>query len=177
VEVGLLVLAAATAAFLAWRLRRRHRGVPLGWQTAQSSAADLHRRLHRCIDETRRAVARAGGRGAPVDRLTSLTEDLEIQARGIDAQLVAASRLPSAPRHRALQDLRYRVIEVEKLARRVDAVAADLTGPVLGAADAGLRDLRERLDALDEARREAHELGGGSDATGPRGDEQPGTTG
>jgi hypothetical protein len=48
---------------------------------------------------------------------------------------------------------------------------------VLGAADAGLRDLRERLDALDEARREAHELGGGSDATGPRGDEQPGTTG
>ena len=158
-EIALVIVAVAVGGFLGWRLRRRHSGVPRGWQTAQSQAADLHRRLHRCIDQTRRAVARAGGRGAPIDKLVVLTDDLDLQARGIDAQLVTASKLPSAPRERALRDLRYRVIEVEKLATRVDEIAVELTSPVLGAADAGLADLRLRLDALDQARREAHEIG------------------
>jgi hypothetical protein len=156
---AVVVLAVAVGGFLAWRLRRRHRGVPRGWQSDQGHAAELHRRLHRCVDQTRRAVARAGGRGAPVDRLVTLTDDLEVQARGLDAQLVTASRLPSSRRERALRELRYRVIEVEKLARRVDELASDLTAPVLGATDVGLRDLRERLDALDAARREARRLG------------------
>jgi hypothetical protein len=39
--------------FVLW-MRRRHRGVPRGWQLSQSEAAILHRRLHRCVDETRR---------------------------------------------------------------------------------------------------------------------------
>lgn len=167
----MLIVAVVAGGFLGWRLRRRHHGVPRGWQTAQSHAADLHRRVHRRIDQTRRAVARAGGRGAPVDKLIVLTDDLDVQARGIDAQLVTASRLPSAPRERALRDLRYRVIEVEKLAARVDEIAVELTSPVVGAADAGLRDLRLRLDALDEARREAHEIGSVDETP----EERPGT--
>jgi len=154
-----LAVAAVGAAFLALRLRRRHRGVPLGWQTDQSKAADLHRRLHRCIDHTRRGVARAAGRDADVDKVMTLVEDLDLQARGIDAQLVAASKLPSQPRERSLNDLRYRVIEVEKLAERVEEITVALTGPVLGAADAGIRDLQLRLDALEAARKEAHEIG------------------
>jgi len=181
VEIGLLVVAVAAGGFLAWRLRRRHRGVPRGWQTAQSHAADLHRRVHRCIDQTRRAVARAGGRGAPVDKLVVLTDDLGAQARAIDAQLVTASRLPSAPRERSLRDLRYRVIEVEKLAARVDEIAVELTSPVLGAADAGLRDLRLRLDALEQARREAHGIGSldrpGEEVRERPPEERPGTAG
>jgi hypothetical protein len=172
VDVGLLVMGVAVGGFLVWRLRRRHRGVPRGWQTDQGPAAELHRRLHRSIDRTRRAVARAGGRGAPIDKLVALTEDLELQARALDTQLVSASRLPASSRPRALRDLRYRVVEVEQLAGRVDQVAAELGGPVLGAADAGLRDLRDRLDALDAARREAHGIA--DDAPGRKGEERPG---
>jgi hypothetical protein len=187
VEIAVVIVAVTVGGFLGWRLRRRHTGVPRGWQTAQSHAADLHRRVHRCIDRTRRAVARAAGEGAPVDKLIVLTDDLDLQARAIDAQLVAASKLPSAPRERSLRDLRYRVIEVEKLATRVDQIAVDLTSPVLGAADAGLADLRLRLDALDQARREAHDIGSGTGAvpteespseeprTDERGEPRPGT--
>jgi hypothetical protein len=156
VEIAVLIVAGTAAGFLVWRLRRRHSGVPRGWQTAQSTAADLHRRVHRCIDHARRDVAHAGARDAPIDNLVAFVDDLDLQARAVDTQLVAASRLPSSPRERALRELRYRVIEVEKLAARVSDVAAELTGPVLGAADAGLRDLRLRLDALDQAREEAH---------------------
>jgi hypothetical protein len=167
-EPAIVAVAVVTGAFLVWRLRRRHPGVPRGWQTAQSQAADLHRRLHRCIDQTRRALARAGGRGAPVDKLMILADDLDAQARGIDAQLVTASRLPSSPRERSLRELRYRVIEVEKLAARVDEIAVELTSPVLGAADAGLRDLQLRIDALEQARQEAHEIGPDGPKPAPR---------
>lgn len=184
-EGALVAIAAVTAGFLVWRLRRRHPGVPRGWQTDQSHAADLHRRLHRCIDQTRRALARAGGRGAPIDKLMILADDLDAQARGIDAQLVVASRLPSSPRERSLRDLRYRVVEVEKLAARVDEIAVELTSPVLGAADAGLRDLRLRVDALEQARQEAHDIGPEGpqplplpevdETPRPKGEERPGT--
>jgi hypothetical protein len=180
VEIAIVIVAVTVGGFLGWRLRRRHSGVPRGWQTAQSHAADLHRRLHRCIDQTRRAVARAGGQGAPIDKLVALTDDLDLQARAIDAQLVTASKLPSAPRERALRDLRYRVIDVEKLASRVDEIAVELTSPVLGAADAGLADLRLRLDALDQARREAHEIGADGIGTGTvdeAPEERPGAAG
>jgi hypothetical protein len=184
-EGAIVAVAVVTVGFLVWRLRRRHPGVPRGWQTDQSHAADLHRRLHRCIDHTRHGIARAAGRGAAVDRLMTLTEDLDTQARAIDAQLVAASRLPSMPRERSLRDLRYRVIEVEKLAARVDEIAVELTSPVLGAADAGLRDLQLRIDALEQARREAYDIGPEgpkpvalpepTEPPRPKGEERPGT--
>jgi hypothetical protein len=67
------------------------------------------------------------------------------------------------------------VIEVEKLAARVSDVAAELTGPVLGAADAGLRDLRLRLDALDQAREEAHGITANPPPPKPEREERPGT--
>jgi hypothetical protein len=184
-EGALVAVAVVTAGFLVWRLRRRHPGVPRGWQTDQSLAADLHRRLHRCIDHTRRGIARAGTRGAPIDRLVTLTDDLEAQARGIDTQLVAASRLPSSPRERSLRDLRYRVIEVEKLAARVDEIGVELTSPVLSAADAGIRDLQLRIDALEQARQEAYEIGPDgpkaaplpevTEPPRPEGEQRPGT--
>lgn len=153
---GLIVVAGA---LVAWRLQRRHRGVPRGWSTAQSEAAELHRRLHRSVDETRQSIARVGARGAPVDHLMSLADDLHVEALTIDRELVAASRLPAGPRHKALVALKHRIIETENLARRVQGVAIDLTAPSFDATDAGLRDLEQRLDALDEARREVRDLG------------------
>jgi hypothetical protein len=153
------LLGAVAGGYATWRYRRRHGSVPRGWQTDQSVAADLHRRLHRCVDHTRREIAHAAARGAVVDRLMTLAEDLEVQARGIDAQLVAASRLGGQARERALRDLRYRIIEVEKLADRVNELAAGLRGPELAAADAGIQGLKDRMDALDAARREAEAIG------------------
>ena len=52
-------------ALVLW-MRRRHPGMPRGWWVSQSEAAILHRRLHRGVDETRRAVARAGA-GVSID--------------------------------------------------------------------------------------------------------------
>lgn len=144
-------------ALVLW-LRRRHPGVPRGWQLSQSEAAILHRRLHRCVDETRRAVARSGA-GVPVGQLTSLTEDLWEQAIAIDRKLVEASQLPEGTRRKSLLELKYRIIETEQLAARVRGLAVDMARPQVADADEGIHRLRARLDALDEARREAFDIG------------------
>jgi hypothetical protein len=153
----LLGLPLLPVAFVLW-MRRRHPGVPRGWQLSQSEAAILHRRLHRCVDETRRAVARAGA-GVSVDQLTSLTEDLHDQAIAIDTKLVEASQLPNKARHKVVLELKYRVIETEKLAVRVRELAVEMARPRIEDADDGNRRIRERLDALDDARREAFGIG------------------
>jgi hypothetical protein len=132
--------------------------VPRGWQLSQSEAAILHRRVHRCVDDTRRAVARAGA-GVPVEELKSLTDELYDQAVAIDRKLVEASKLPQGKRHKALIELKYRIIETERMAARVRALAVDTAQPGVADTDDGLDRLRDRLDALDDARREAHEIG------------------
>jgi hypothetical protein len=154
VLVGLPLL---PVALVLW-LRRRHPDVPRGWQLSQSEAAILHRRLHRCVDETRRAVARAGT-NVPVEQLKSLTDDLYDQAVAIDRKLVEASKLPQGKRHKALIEFKYRIIETEHMAARVRELALDMAQPRVADTDEGLGRLRDRLDALDDARREARELG------------------
>lgn len=154
VLVGLPLL---PVALVLW-LRRRHPGVPRGWQLSQSDAAILHRRVHRCVDETRRAVTRAGS-GVSVDQLKSLTEDLHAQAVAIDGKLVEASRLPSKERHKSLHELKYRVIDTEQLAARVRKLAIDISRPDVADTDAGNQRLRERLEAIDQARQEAFDIG------------------
>jgi hypothetical protein len=155
VLVGLPLL---PVALVLW-MRRRHPDVPRGWQLSQSEAAILHRRVHRCVDETRRAVARPG-MGVPVEQLESLTDELYHQAVAIDRALVAASKLPQGKRHKALIEIKYRIIETEQMAARVRALAVDMVQPRVADADEGLDRLRDRIDALDEARREVHEIGG-----------------
>jgi hypothetical protein len=143
-------------ALVLW-LRRRHRGVPRGWQLSQSEAAILHRRLHRCVDETRRAVVRFGA-GVPVGELESLTDDLYEQAIAIDHKLVEASQLPQETRHKSLLELKYRIIDTEQLAARVRELAVDMARPQVAETDEGIHRLRARLDALDQARREAFDV-------------------
>jgi hypothetical protein len=144
-------------ALVLW-LRRRHPGVPRGWQLSQSDAAILHRRLHRCVDETRRAVARSRA-GVPVEELESLTDDLYDQAVAIDRKLVEASVLPQGTRRKSLLEVKSRIIETEQLAARVRALAVDMARPSVADADDGIDRLRVRLDALDDARREAFGIG------------------
>jgi hypothetical protein len=144
-------------ALVLW-MRRRHPAMPRGWWVSQSDAAILHRRLHRGVDETRRAVARAGT-GVSIDQLESLTEDLDQQAIAIDGKLVEASRLPGKARSKAVVELKYRVIETEKLAVRVRELAVDMAKPQVEDADDGNRRIRDKLDAIDLARREAYGIG------------------
>jgi hypothetical protein len=139
-------------------MRRRHPDVPRGWQLSQSEAAILHRRVHRCVDETRRAVARARN-GIPVEQLKSLTDELYDQAVAIDRKLVEASKLPQGKRHKSLIELKYRIVEAEHMAARVRALAVDMAQPRVADTDEGLGRLRDRLDALDAARREAYGIG------------------
>jgi hypothetical protein len=168
----LLGLPLLPVAFVLW-MRRRHPGVPRGWQLSQSEAAILHRRLHRCVDETRRAVARAGA-GVSVDQLKSLTQDLYDQAIAIDTKLVEASQLPNKARQKAVLELKYRVIETEKLAVRVRELAVDMARPQIEETDVGNQRIRDRLDALDQARREAFGVGG-APAPPERRREEPGS--
>jgi len=139
-------------------MRRRHPDVPRGWQLSQSEAAILHRRVHRCVDETRRAVARARN-GIPVEQLKSLTDELYDQAVALDRKLVEASKLPQGKRHKSLIELKYRIVEAEHMAARVRALAVDMAQPRVADTDEGLDRLRDRLDALDAARREAYGIG------------------
>ena len=106
-------------------------------------------------------MARVGARGVPIAQLVSLSEDLHTQALAVDRQLVTASRLPDGARHKALIGLKWRIMETEKLASRIRDLAVDMARPDFDDADAGIHHLRQRLDALDEARREAHGIGTG----------------
>lgn len=139
-------------------MRRRHPAMPRGWWISQSDAAVLHRRVHRCVDQTRRAVRRSPG-GVPVEELESLTHDLDQQAVAIDRKLVEASKLPQGQRHKALIELKYRIIDTERMSARVRALAVDMVQPRLADTDEGLGRIRDRLDALDAARREAYGVG------------------
>ena len=56
-------------------------------------------------------------------------------------------------------ELKYRVIETEKLAVRVRELAVDMARPHVEEADDGNRRIRDKLDALDLARREAYGIG------------------
>ena len=154
VLVGLPLL---PVALVLW-MRRRHPDVPRGWQLSQSEAAILHRRVHRCVDETRRAVARAGT-GVPVEQLKSLTDELYDQAVSIDRRLVEASKLPQRSRHKALMEIKYRIIETEQMAARVRSLMVDTAQRIVADTDDRLDQLRDRLDALDAARHEAHGIG------------------
>ena len=117
VEVVLGVAAVLTVIGFISRWVRRRPGVPLSWQTSQSVAAGLHRRMHRCLDRTRRTVALARRRGVATAHYEGLCDELTTTARALDDQLVLAAKLPFRARHKALLELRYRIVELESGSR------------------------------------------------------------
>lgn len=156
----LIGVVAVTAAGLIWRFSRRRPGVPLSWQTRQSVAADLHRRMHRALDRTRRSVADARKRGVPTEGYEGLVDELAATVRALDDQLVLASRLPFKARHKALLGLRYRVAEIEKTGVRIGQSAIEAASPLVDSIDDSLARINKRLDHHAEARDELRELGG-----------------
>jgi chemotaxis regulatin CheY-phosphate phosphatase CheZ len=57
--------------------------------------------------------------------------------------------------------LRYRIVEVEKAAGRVVTMAAEAGQPDVDEVRASVRDVHERLDRLEDARRELRDHGTG----------------
>ena len=82
-EVVLVAVVVAGGGFV-WRWTRRRPGVPMKWQTSQSVAADLHRRMHRSVDRTRQTVAEARKRGVPTSNYEGLCDRLTTTARAVD---------------------------------------------------------------------------------------------
>jgi len=159
VEV-VVVLALVAGGGLAYRWVRRRPGVPMKWQTSQSVAADLHRRMHRSLDRTRGTVSEARKRGVPTSGYEGLCDRLAATGRAIDDQLVLASQLPPEARHKVLQELRYRIADVEKTGERIGRAALEAATPLVGSIDDALHDINQRLDHHAEAINELRELGG-----------------
>ncbi len=155
-----MAVVVVTGAGIAWRIRRRRPGVPLSWQTSQSVAAELHRRMHRSVDGTRKAVADARRRGVPTESHEGLVDDLTATARALDDQLVLASKLPFKARHKALLGLRYRIMALERTGDRIGRAAIAAASPLVDGVDESLTRINDRLDMVDEARRELRRLGG-----------------
>jgi hypothetical protein len=159
VELVIAVLV-VTAGGLTWRFTRRRPGVPISWQTSQSVAADLHRRMHRSLDRTRQSVGDARKRGVPTEAYEGLVDELAATARALDDQLVLASRLPFKARHKTLLGLRYRIGEMERTGERIGRTAIEAASPLVDSVDDPLTRINERLDLHSEARDELRELGG-----------------
>jgi hypothetical protein len=160
VELVIVAAVCVTVVGVWSRVRRRKPGVPLSWQTSQSVAADLHRRMHRALEHTRTTVAAANKRGIPTASYEVLCDDLTATASAIDDQLVLASKLPFKARHKALLTLRYRIAELEKTGDRIGKTALEAASPLVGSVDESLKNINKRLDHVHEARDELRDLGG-----------------
>jgi hypothetical protein len=159
VEVVLVAVLVAGGG-LTWRWMRRRPGVPVHWQTSQSVAADLHRRMHRCLNRTRATVSEARKRGVPTAHYEGLCDRLSATGSAIDDQLVLASQLPFKTRHKVLLELRYRIQELERTGERIGTAAIEAASPLVGSVDDSLREINERLDLQAQAVDELRELGG-----------------
>ena len=139
----------------------------MSWQTSQSVAADLHRRMHRSLDRTRATVADARKRGVPTDAYDGLVDELAVTTRAIDDQLVLASRLPFRQRHKTLLALRYRIIDFERTGERIGSRAIEAASPLVDGVDDSIARINERLDQVDEATQRAPATSAATaDATG-----------
>jgi hypothetical protein len=160
VELALGAAFCVTVLGFGWRYSRRRPGVPMSWQTSQSVAADLHRRVHRAVDRTRTNVEEARKRGVATATYDCLVDDLFATARALDDQLVLASKLPFRQRHKTLLGLRYRISDIERTGERVSKMAIESAGPLVDSVDDSIARINERLDHVDEAKSELRELGG-----------------
>ena len=122
---------------------------PTGWALSTSEPARLHRRLRRVA-----ASARISGSNGDITT-ASLAVEVEDEAVRLETCLVALSRVWRTDRD-ARRHMTAQIAELEHVAVRLATNAAAIARPAAlttGAPD-GLSELRERLDALDDARRE-----------------------
>jgi hypothetical protein len=139
----LMVVATVWSLRLMNRVDPRSRSrAPLRWLWSVGACARLHRRL------------RAAARNAKVARTLisdAVVADLVDYACALDDRLVAVARIPLLQRVEQLVWLNAEVLHVEHLAARLCGLPAGFA-PIFQ--PRGLRDVADRVDALDAARRE-----------------------
>ena len=141
--------------WIRWRMRRYIRvrpgtrsPAPTGWALSSSEPARLHRRLRRVAASARVAGAHRDGTTA------SLALQVEDEAVRLETCLVALSRIWRTERQ-ARRELAAQITELEHLTARLVTTTTAASRAALGAGSVNsLTEIRERLDALDEARSE-----------------------
>lgn len=146
--------------YTTWRVRKQLRVrpsvrsvAPTYWLMSTTEPARLHRRLRRAT-----TVARAAGeRGGPT--ITELADDLQDHAVVLEHHLVLLSRVWRRERA-ARRELVEQVVLLEQLSSRLTISAMEVNRPraLSAGSQNGLKELTERIDALDAAREELAEL-------------------
>jgi hypothetical protein len=129
------------------RIRPSSRSLaPTGWALSTSEPARLHRRLRRVAASARVA----GSQGDPAAALVAT--QIEDEAVRLEACLVALSRVWRVERP-ARKELTNEIVELEHLTVRLATSASATRAAALGAGSVdAMSALRERLEALEEAR-------------------------
>lgn len=146
--------------YTTWRVRKQLRVrpsvrsvAPTYWLMATTEPARLHRRLRKAA-----TVARAAGeRGGP--SIAGLADEIQDHAVALEHHLVLLSRVWRRERT-ARRELVGQIGQLEQLSSRLTISAMEINRPrslSSGSPDA-LKELTERVDALDAAREELAEL-------------------
>lgn len=123
-------------------------GAPMSWLWSGRLAARMHRRL-RAVVRTAQACCPRVSRKSPRSTVHELVDDLVELAATADRRIVAAASLPRFRRALALAEIAVEIREIEALGARVRHYG-ELGAP----APVTVASVRERLDALEAARRE-----------------------
>ena len=156
----LLVVTVGSALLMRW-VRRRHRVnphlptlAPLSWLWSPFLAARLHRRLRRCVATVDEALPRGRRARRTWPALTHAADQLARYAADVDAHVVSGHHA------RNVHLVAWEVDEVERLAARLLSLGRTWDRDDFSTRRA--QDLRDRIDALEQATREV----GGVSATG-----------
>jgi hypothetical protein len=157
--LAVVLLAAASGLGLgtfayAWRRVRRSNRVcrhlpslaPITWLWSPFAAARLHRRLRRCAVTVEEALPRTRRGRQTWPALSSAADQLARHAADVDAHVVEGHYA------RRLRAAAYEVDEVERLAARLLALGRAWERDDFASRRA--QDLRDRIDALEQATRE-----------------------
>lgn len=159
--VVLGVIAVLTVLFGWRRFKKRNRispdhatDAPLTWMYSPVLAARLHRRLRSAVAVARVIQGRHAGDPTPPGHV-ALAEGAEQQALAVGQQLTVVGHLAPVERRRMLNHLGAEVARIEQLVSRLSRIDADAGAPaLLGHEPRATQDLFDKLELLDEARRE-----------------------
>jgi hypothetical protein len=155
--IATVVTAAICSALLRRWVRRRNRVnphlptlAPLGWLWSPFPAARLHRRLRRCVATVDEALPRRRRARRTWPALTNAADQLARHAADVDAHVVEGHRAGT------VHLVAWEVDDVERLAARLLSL-----GRLWEHDDFSTRraqDLRDRIDALEQATREVRRV-------------------
>lgn len=148
-----ILATAGTCGLLVRRVRRWNRVgrhlptlAPLTWLWSPFPAARLHRRLRRCVSAVDEALPRGRRARHTWPALTGAADQLGRYAADVDAHVVEGHHA------RNVRPVSWEVDEVERLAARLLSLGRAWARDDFATRRA--QDLRDRIDALEQATRE-----------------------